>query len=72
MLLGVDMIHENKVSCALARVSGDIANLNSVLAIRTQDLGTVMDEHHFHLLGREQNAAARGCSRASDAFFQAL
>lgn len=50
----------------------DLGNLNSVLAIRTQDLGHIIDDHTFSLSGRDPNALARGCSRASDAFFQSL
>ena len=48
----------------------DLANLNSVCALRTQDIGTVLDQHHFLLEGRDPEAPLRGCSRASDAFFQ--
>lgn len=48
----------------------DLANLNSVAALRTEDLGTVLDEHTFVLAGRDPTALPRGCSRASDAFLQ--
>lgn len=48
----------------------DLANLNSVLAIRTHDLGITIDEHTFRLCGRDPSAELRGCSRASDSFLQ--
>ena len=48
----------------------DLANLNSVLAIRTEDLGIVIDDHTFLLAGRDPSALPRGCSRASDAHLQ--
>lgn len=48
----------------------DLANLNSVAAVRTRDLGSVLDDHTFVLEGRDPAATPRGCSRASDAFLQ--
>ena len=39
----------------------DLANVFSVMAIQTEDLGIRRDEH-FELLGRAQLAEARGCS----------
>lgn len=45
----------------------DLANLNSVAALRTQDLACSHDEHTFTLTGRDPSALPRGCSRASDA-----
>lgn len=48
----------------------DLANLNSVIAIRTHDLGIVEDEHTFRLAGRDPSADLRGCSRASDSFLR--
>jgi len=48
----------------------DLANLGSVLAVRTQDFGVAIDEHTFTLRGRDPGALPRGCSRASDAFLQ--
>jgi hypothetical protein len=48
----------------------DLANLDSVLAIRTRDFATAIDQSCFHLLGRDPGALPRGCSRASDDFFQ--
>ncbi len=44
----------------------DLANVGSCLAIATQDLAHVAEDG-FHLLGRDPNAIARGCSRAADA-----
>ena len=46
-----------------------MANLNSVFVLRTQEIGTVFDHHHFLLAGRDPEAPLRGCSRTSDAFF---
>jgi hypothetical protein len=43
----------------------DLANLNSSLAIETQDLA-IRREHGFELLGRDPRALPRGCSRAAD------
>jgi hypothetical protein len=41
----------------------DLANLDTVSAIRTQDLAIAVGEREFILLGRDPNAVARGCSR---------
>lgn len=46
----------------------DLANLQSVSAIRTQDFGRVIDDGAFFLDGRDPGALPRGCSRGSDAF----
>jgi hypothetical protein len=43
----------------------DLANLNSALAIETQDLAIRRDDG-FELLGRDPGALPRGCSRAAD------
>ena len=50
----------------------DLANLHSVMAIRTQDLAT-QDQTNlevsapcFNLIGRDPTALPRGCSRSSD------
>lgn len=43
----------------------DLANLNSSLAIETQDLA-IRREEGFELLGRDPAALPRGCSRAAD------
>jgi len=44
----------------------DLANLDSVAAIRTQDLAIARDDSSFTLLGRDPGALPRGCSRQSD------
>lgn len=50
----------------------DLANLDSVMAIRTQDLAirsqTDLEQHpsSFSLIGRDPSALPRGCSRSSD------
>lgn len=44
----------------------DLANLGSVLAIRTQDLAISRGPAEFTLLGRDPGALPRGCSRAAD------
>ncbi len=41
----------------------DLANLETVSAIRTQDFAVAVGEREFRLLGRDVAAAARGCSR---------
>ena len=41
----------------------DLANLDTVAAIRTQDLAIAVGEREFILLGRDPAAVARGCSR---------
>jgi hypothetical protein len=43
----------------------DLANLNSVLALETQDLA-IRREDGFELLGRDPAALPRGCSRMAD------
>jgi hypothetical protein len=43
----------------------DLANLNSALAIETQDLA-IRREDGFELIGRDPAALPRGCSRATD------
>lgn len=45
----------------------DLANLDSVSAIRTQDLAIATGERSFRLIGRDPSAVARGCSRGVDA-----
>lgn len=42
----------------------DLANLDTVSAIRTQDLAIATGDREFLLLGRDPEAVARGCSRA--------
>jgi hypothetical protein len=48
----------------------DLANLWSVLAVQTQDLGIAQSDGGFLLLGRDANALPRGCSRAIDELLQ--
>lgn len=48
----------------------DLANLDSVSAIRTQDLAIATGERSFRLIGRDPAAVARGCSRGVDALLQ--
>jgi hypothetical protein len=48
----------------------DLANLGSVMAIQTADLGFVTPDG-MRVLGRAQGAEARGCSIAMDQFLQA-
>jgi len=45
----------------------DLANLDSVSAIRTQDLAIATGERSFVMIGRDPSAVARGCSRGVDA-----
>ena len=42
----------------------DLANLDSCLAIRTQDLAIYHDSQSFTLIGRDPSALPRGCSRS--------
>ena len=44
----------------------DLANLHSVMAIRTQDVAIAHGPNSFTLLGRDPSAIPRGCSRAAD------
>ncbi len=44
----------------------DLANVGSVLAIRTQDLAIATGDSEFLLLGRDPGAIPRGCSRSAD------
>lgn len=48
----------------------DLANMNSVLAIQTEDLGVVVPGG-FRLLGRSPGATPRGCSIAMDILLEA-
>jgi hypothetical protein len=48
----------------------DLANLHSVLAVQTEDIGTV-DERGVLLLGRAAGAPPRGCSLATDELLRA-
>ncbi|MBC7980155.1 MAG: hypothetical protein H7Y36_06290 [Armatimonadetes bacterium] len=41
----------------------DLANLETVLAVRTQDLAVAVGEREFVLVGRDPGAVNRGCSR---------
>ena len=49
----------------------DLANLNSVLAVQTEDLGRLHDDG-FETLGRAPGAAPRGCSVALDILLEAV
>jgi hypothetical protein len=49
----------------------DLANLNSVMAIQTADLGVTSPEG-FRLLGRARGAEARGCSLAMEDLLRAI
>lgn len=49
----------------------DLANLNSVMAIQTADLGITLPEG-FRVLGRARGAEARGCSLAMDDLLRAI
>jgi len=42
----------------------DLANLDSVMGIRTQDLAIFHDSQSFTLIGRDPSALPRGCSRS--------
>jgi hypothetical protein len=47
----------------------DLANLNSVLAIQTEDMGiAAKDGDGFHLIGRAPGAILRGCSLTAEEF----
>jgi hypothetical protein len=48
----------------------DLANLDTVAAIRTQDLAIAVGEREFILLGRDPAAVARGCSRGVEDVIQ--
>ncbi len=45
----------------------DLANLDTVSAMRTQDLAIATGERSYILIGRDPAAVARGCSRGVDA-----
>ncbi len=47
----------------------DLANVDSVMAIQTEDLGQA-DGNRFILKGRAKEADLKGCSLAAEAFFQ--
>lgn len=41
----------------------DLANLESVMAVQTQDFAIALGDREFILLGRDSQAVAKGCSR---------
>ena len=45
----------------------DLANIDSISALRTQDLAIYHDPQSFTLVGRDPSALPRGCSRSIDA-----
>lgn len=47
----------------------DLANVDSVMAIQTQDLAVRLAADSFDLLGRDPSALPRGCSLTADEFF---
>ena len=49
----------------------DLANLGSVLAVQTEDLGRETDDGGFVVLGRAGGAPPRGCSIAMDLLLEA-
>lgn len=49
----------------------DLANVGSVMAIQTEDVGVAVDDG-FRLLGRAADAAPRGCSIAMDLLLEAV
>ena len=49
----------------------DLANLGSVLAVQTEDLGRETDDGGFVVLGRASGAPPRGCSIAMDLLLEA-
>ena len=50
----------------------DLANLDTVMAVRTQDLAVASSGREFELLGRDPGAIARGCSRGVEAVLEQL
>ena len=48
----------------------DLANIDSVLAIQTQDLAIKHPNHTFQLIGRDPAALPKGCSIPADDFHQ--
>jgi len=42
----------------------DLANIDSIIGIRTQDLAVFHDSQSFTLIGRDPSALPRGCSRS--------
>ncbi len=44
----------------------DLANVDSVLGLFTQDFAIAFNDREFELIGRDPEASARGCSRSSD------
>jgi hypothetical protein len=49
----------------------DLANIGSVVAVQTEDLGSAADDGFF-LLGRATGATPRGCSIAMDLLLEAV
>ncbi|MGJ8635082.1 MAG: hypothetical protein ACSHX7_14295, partial [Luteolibacter sp.] len=49
----------------------DLANFETVMAVRTQDFAVAIGEREFVLLGRDEGAVARGCSRGVEDVLEA-
>lgn len=50
----------------------DLANLGSVACVQTEDIGRMLEDGTFELLGRAADAPPRGCSIAMDLLLEAV
>ncbi|WP_017727918.1 LuxE/PaaK family acyltransferase [Halalkalibacterium ligniniphilum] len=67
MVIDIETMKEKPKGEQGILVHYDLANLNSVMAILTEDVG-IAEGEGFHLLGRASGAEAKGCSLAVEQF----
>jgi hypothetical protein len=67
LIVDPETMHEKPEGEKGIIVHYDLANINSVLSIMTEDVG-IKEGDGFHLLGRAEGAEAKGCSLAVEQF----
>ncbi|WP_265416560.1 LuxE/PaaK family acyltransferase [Alkalihalobacillus deserti] len=67
IILDIERMEEKTLGEKGIIVHYDLANLNSVMGILTEDIG-IKEEDGFYLLGRAEGAEAKGCSLAVEQF----
>lgn len=67
VIMDLERMEEKAVGEKGIIVHYDLANINSVMSILTEDMG-VQEEDGFYLLGRAKGAEAKGCSLAVEQF----
>jgi hypothetical protein len=70
IVIDIEQMEEKPIGEKGIIVHYDLANLNSVMGILTEDMG-IKTEDGFNLLGRAEGAEAKGCSLAVEQFLAA-